>query len=285
MAPVRSSWRRGRTAARVIAVAGLALSLGACSQSTSLLTDLPGSADVPPQRVAESAAPSRSELEKATEYWGKEHAKSPRDGKAAINYARNLKAMDRKQEALGVLQSSYLYNAQNREYLSEFGRLALEQDQVQLAQQLLERADDPAKPDWRILSARGAALAKQGQYKAAIPFIERARAVAPTQSSVLSNLALAYAMDGQADKAEPLLRQAMAGEDSDPRVRQNLALVLRLQGKADEATRVAMGSDQPTLMPASLSVASGQPSRPMAPAMARDAAHAGWITTSSVPQR
>ncbi len=203
-----------------------------------------------------SAAPSRSELEKATEHWGKEHAKLPRDGKAAMNYAKNLKAMDRKAEALAVLQSSYMYNAQDREFLSEFGRLALDQDQAPLAQQLLERADDPAKPDWKVLSGRGAALAKQGKYKEAIPFFERAHLLVPTQASVMSNLALAYTMDGQANRAEPLLRQATAADEGDSRVRQNLALVLRLQGKADEAGRVAMGTDQQPVMSAPVSVVS-----------------------------
>lgn len=245
-------------------VAALVLSLGACSQSADLLVGGSTALETTAPKVAEGPVPTRSELEKATEYWGKEHAKSPRDGKAAINYARNLRELGRKPEALAALQSSYLYNAENREYLSEFGRLALEQDQPQLAQQLLERADDPANPDWKILSARGAALAKQGQYKAAIPLFERARDVAPAQSSVLSNLALAYTMDGHADRAEPLLRQAMAMQESDPRVRQNLALVLRLQGKTDESASVAMGVDyRPKAVPVSVAAATpvAQPAR------------------------
>ena len=261
---VQSSSRQGRgIAARAVVVAGLALALGACSQSTEQLL---GGSLTPPEaqtQMATSAAPSRSELEKATEHWGKEHAKSPRDGKAAVNYAMNLKAMDRKAEALAVLQSSYMYNAQDRAFLSEFGRLALDQGHAPLAQQLLERADDPAKPDWKILSARGAALAKQGKYKEAIPFFERAHLLVPTQASVMSNLALAYTMDGQANRAEPLLRQATAA-DEDPRVRQNLALVLRLQGKSDEAGRVAMSTDQQPMMSAPATVVSNslpQPAR------------------------
>lgn len=254
---VQSSSGQGRgIVARAVVVAGLALSLGACSQSADQLL---GGVLTPPEAstpAATSAAPTRSELEKATEHWGKQHAKSPRDGKAAINYAMNLKAMDRKAEALAVLQSSYMYNAQDREFLSEFGRLALDQDQAPLAQQLLERADDPAKPDWRILSARGAALAKQGKFKEAIPFIERAHLLVPAQASIMSNLALAYTMDGQANRAEPLLRRALAADDSDPRVRQNLALVLRLQGKSDEAGRVAMSMEHQPVMSAPVSVVS-----------------------------
>jgi Flp pilus assembly protein TadD len=262
---VQSSSGHGRVvAARALVVAGLALSLGACSQSAGELLSGAMTSPEAQTQVATSAAPSRSELEKATEHWGKEHAKSPRDGKAAINYAMNLKAMDRKAEALAVMQSSYLYNAQDRDFLSEFGRLALDQGHAPLAQQLLERADDPAKPDWKILSARGAALAKQGKYKEAIPFFERAHLLVPKQASVMSNLALAYTMDGQAQRAEPLLRQAAGADEGDPRVRQNLALVLRLQGKADEASRVAVNSDYQPMLPAPVSVVSSplpQPAR------------------------
>ncbi len=258
-------WRSRASAARVAMVAGLALSLGACSQSGNLLMSEP---EYPVPGESKAAEMPRSESEKATEHWGKEHAKQPRDGKLALNYARSLKALGRKAEALAVLQSAYLYNAQNREYLSEFGRLALDQGHAQMAQQLLERADDPAKPDWRTLSARGVALAQQGKYKEAIPFLERARTLAPSQPSVINNLALAYTMDGQATQAEPMLRQATASTDADPRVRQNLAMVLDLQGKADEAKRIAMGNDAPMPVAAPVSIAAA----PVAPAPARVAA-------------
>jgi len=226
---------------RAAMIAGLALPLAACSQSSGLLLGEPEVPAVSESRVAEMP---QAEAQKSAEHWAKEHAQQPRSGKAALSYARSLKALGQKSAALAALQSSYLYNAQDREYLSEFGRLALEQGHAPLAQQLLERADDPAKPDWRILSARGVALAQQGQYKAAIPFLERARALAPEQASVANNLALAYTMDGNADRAEPMLRQVTSA-GADPRVRQNLALVLRLQGKSDEAARVAMGNDLP----------------------------------------
>jgi tetratricopeptide (TPR) repeat protein len=118
---------------------------------------------------------------------------------------------------------------------SEYGRLALELDQFSTAQKLLEQADDPAKPDWKTISARGTVLAKQGKYNDAIPLFERALAVSPGQPSVLNNLALARAMDGHADKAESLLRQAAASGSDDPKITQNLSLVLGLQGKYDEA--------------------------------------------------
>lgn len=181
----------------------------------------------------------QTDLEKATEYWGKQYAANPGDANAVVSYAKNLKAMGRKKEALAVLQQSHRQHASNREHLSEYGRLALEFGQVSTAKQLLERADDPANPDWRVISARGTVLAREGHYKEAIATFERAQALAPGQASVLNNLAMAHALNGEAARAEVLLREAAEVEGTDARVRQNLALVLGVQGKYGEAKTVA----------------------------------------------
>jgi Flp pilus assembly protein TadD len=241
--------RRGGTIAALTA----SLMLGACGQSMQ-----PGAAgelisvtngQQPPRRAAQTQvtaqAPSQAQggvgndLLQATDYWGKAYAKSPRELEPALNYARNLKAMGEKRRALAVLQQASLYHGQSRELAGEYGRLALDLDQIMAAKQLLAIADDPGRPDWRVVSARGAVLAKEGNYDEAIPFFEKALALSPDQPSVLSNLALAQAMNGQPAKAESLLRQAAATDGNSPRIRQNLALVLGLQGKYDEAKLVA----------------------------------------------
>ena len=252
------------TAGRAIVMA-MTLSLGACAQlglgDIGLGDNGLGSKDKAAETAANDGKPEGpvSELQKATTYWGKEVAKNPKDGTATLNYARNLKAMGRKQDALGVLQAGYLYNAEKTEYVSEYGRLALDLGQISTAAQLLEKADDPTKPDWRVASARGTVLAKQGQYKESIPFYERAREMAPSQSSVLSNLAMAFAMDGQAAKAEELLRQAQqSGSAADPRVKQNLALVLQLQGKKAEAQQLTGEGEAQPAATASAAPATGQ---------------------------
>lgn len=220
------------------AALSMALLLGACAQSGENNFNL-GLANEKPQttNIATASAGARpeAELEKATAYWADEHNKNPRDPKAAIAFARNLKALGRKSQALAVMQTSYMHAPDDRDYLSEYGRLALEQGQVSTAGELLARADDPAKPDWRIVSARGTVLAKQGRYKDAITLYEKARTLAPDQASVVNNLAMAYTMDGQAQRGEQLLRQATSMGSTDPRVQQNLSLVMGLQGKSDTA--------------------------------------------------
>ena len=241
----------------LVATASLALMLGACAQDNTLNlgldTEKPKVADIATASANAGERPE-AELEKATAYWADQHSKNPRDPKAAIAYAKNLKALGRKSQALGVMQASYMFAPDDKEFLSEYGRLALEAGQVSTAGELLARADDPGKPDWKILSARGTVFAKQGRVKEAIDYFERARALAPQQASVLNNLAMAYTMDGQAAKGEELLRQAQSTGTADDRVKQNLALVMDLQskgaGKAGPAVAQAPQGADATSAPA-----------------------------------
>jgi Flp pilus assembly protein TadD len=227
--------------ARGIAVVALSLMASACSSlGDGSPLDLLAANDKPAEPVLapnEGGAP-QSELGKATEYWGKQYAKKPNDADAALAYAKNLKAQGNKSEAFAVLQQAAQINSDHKPLAAEYGRLALEFDRVSLAAQLLQFADDPVRPDWRVVSARGAALAKLGKYKDAVQQLERANTLAPDQPSVQNNLALAYAMSGDPAKAETLLRQAVARDGGSAKTKQNLALVLGLQGKYDEATSV-----------------------------------------------
>lgn len=222
----------------VIATLSMSLLLGACSASPSLLQDVVLKSDKTENTASVNTAP-QNELQKATIYWGKEYAKKPMDLQPAINYAKNLKALGEKQKALSVLEQASVYHANDTQLTSEYGRLALELNQVNIAGQLLAAADDPTKPDWRVVSARGTVLAKQGKYGDAIPFYERALTLAPDNPGIMNNLAMAHAMMGNPKKAEQILRQAAAAPSATPKVRENLALVLGLQGRYDESKSVA----------------------------------------------
>jgi Flp pilus assembly protein TadD len=132
-----------------------------------------------------------------------------------------------------------MIHTNNPELAGEYGRLALDLNQVNVANQLLAAADDPTRPDWRVISARGTVMAKQGKYSDAIPFYERALTLAPNNPGVMNNLAMAHAMMGDPKKAEEILRQAVASPGATPKMRENLALVLGLQGRYDESRSVA----------------------------------------------
>jgi Flp pilus assembly protein TadD len=220
--------------------------LGGCAQVAVPSFDLlgakesrPGDATTESAAITGDPADNRSELAKATEYWGEKYNKNPRDVEAALSYAKNLKAIGQKEQAMNVLQGVSMFAPADRRIASEYGRLALQMDQIGVAAQLLEAADDPSKPDWRVIMGRGTVLAKQGKYNESIPFYQRALALAPDQPSILNNLALAQTMNGNAAEGERLMRLAANGEGASPRVRQNLALVLGVSGKYDEAKQVA----------------------------------------------
>lgn len=221
-----------------LAALSACLLLGACSASTDLL---PSIAMKPDDSKTADAVPSspQNELQKATVYWGNEYTKKPTELRPALNYAKNLKALGEKEKALTVLQQVSLIHGNDPEVAGEYGRLALEMDQVGVANQMLTMADDPTKPDWRIVSARGTVMAKQGKYTEAIPFYERALTLSPNNPTVTNNLAMAYAMNGDPKKAEDLLRQALSASGATPKIRENLALVLGLQGRYDESKAVA----------------------------------------------
>lgn len=224
-----------------LAVLTAALMLGGCAQTNDLTgSNMLVASDEP--KAASTPEAGINELQKATTYWGQEYAKRPLEAEPALAYAKNLKALGEKSKALEILQRSFALHSDNREIAGEYGRLALDLGQVGTAGKLLAFAEDPAKPDWRIISARGTVYAKQGEFKSAIPFYERALALAPEESSLLNNLALAQAMSGDPKTAERLLRQASDKPSSDPtRIKQNLALVLGLQGRYQEAKSVTAG--------------------------------------------
>ena len=229
--------RPHRALARAIASLAVSLTLGACAETGDLLPNAKTALADDTQPAANAI--TQTELQKATVYWGQEFAKKPNDLNAGLSYARNLKAMGERHKALSVLQQTSVLHSNDPELAGEYGRLALDFDQVSLAAKLLEVADNPTKPDWKVISARGTVLAKQGQYKDAVPFYERALTLSQNQPSVLNNLALAYAMSGDAKKAEGLLREASGDGKGSPKIRQNLALVLGLQGKYNEAKELS----------------------------------------------
>jgi len=220
----------------LLMVAAASLGLGACAQGNSVASGLLAGTAKPADDKPQG---SKNELQRAIEYWGGEFQKKPQDPKIALSFARNLKAAGQQANAMQVLGQAHTLHPTDREIASEYGRLALANEKVAMADALLAFADDPTKPDWRVVSARGTVQAKTGDYPKAITFYERALAMAPTEASVLNNLALAYAANGESQRAEALLRTASAKGVDGAKIRQNLALVVGLQGRYGESEALA----------------------------------------------
>ena len=245
---------RFSTFLRIATLAAASIALSACAQiggpGDSAIFGLE---DEVPAPIADAGP---GQLDEALKYWGSKYSKEPSDKQAALNYAKNLKAAGHKEQAFRVLQQASIMHGDDREIASEYGRLALENNQIELAAKLLALADDPAMPDWRVVSGRGATLAKLGQYGPAVEMFQRAHELAPSNPSVLNNLAMAQAGNGDLKAAETLLRQAAQNPMARDKVMKNLALVLELQGRKNEAQALARGgpdalrrSLEPTALP------------------------------------
>ena len=156
----------------------------------------------------------------------------------ALGYARALKAIGSKEQALEVLKTSY-QTAPTGEVAAELGRLALDMGRLDIAKATLQVAEAQGVRDWKTLSALGTLRAKQNQHAEAQQYFLAALQLEPNAVSVINNLALSYALDNKVDRAEDLLRNAVREGHEDKRVRQNLALVLGIEGKYDEARKVA----------------------------------------------
>ena len=219
---------RRRMALAVLATTALATLLGGCMQT-----------GLPFARSAEAPKLSATDAIGAIAQWSAAYAQNPQDPKLVLGYAAALKNIGSRDKALEILMAGYHANQNNGEIAAELGRLALDMDRLDIAQQTLKVAEVQGVKDWKTLSAQGTLRAKQGRHAEAQQYYLAALEVQPDAVSVINNLALSYALDGKPNKAEELLRKAVASGTDDKRVRQNLALVLGLQGKFEEARKVA----------------------------------------------
>jgi Flp pilus assembly protein TadD len=227
MAQVQGQRPRRGIVLALLATTAIATVLGGCVQSGPL------------SRFSGEPKLAAADAIGAVAQWSAAYAKNPQDPKTALGYANALKAIGSRDRALDVLTTAYRANQDNGEIAAELGRLALDMNRLEVAQQTLKVAEAQGVKDWKTLSAQGTLRAKRGAHAEAQQYFLAALQEQPDAVSVINNLALSYALDGKADKSEELLRKAVAGGKGDKRVRQNLAMVLGLQGKFEEARQIA----------------------------------------------
>lgn len=233
MSDLRSCPPAPRRAARAggLVVAMVAIGLAGCKGVG--LSDVTGS--ISP--AAASADPGV--LRNQAEELGKRYERRPDDAKAAIAYAKALRAQDQQTQAVAVLQNAATRNPRDMELLAAYGKALADAGRFREAAAVLPRAHTPDRPNWSVLSTQGAVADQMGDNKLAQQYYEAALKIAPGEPSVLTNLGLSYALTKDLPRAETTLREAAAHPRADMRMRQNLALVLALQGKYEEAERVA----------------------------------------------
>jgi Flp pilus assembly protein TadD len=217
------------------AVVGLlALSTAGCKTTGDDITGSLGFASAP------KAAPhTEDDWRRELAIWGPRYRANTGDPEAAIAYARALRAIGQRAQAVAVLQQATIRNPHNMKLLGAYGRALADAGQLAEALDALGRAHTPDNPDWRILNAQGAVLDQMGRHLDAQRHYRAALNIKPNEPSVLSNLGLSYALEKRLKQAEDTLRTAVAQPNASPKVRQNLALVVGLEGRFAEAERIA----------------------------------------------
>src|SRR5215813_8808867 len=117
-------------------------------------------------------------------------------------------AVRRSAQGAGVLEQASIQHPKDRGLLGAYGRALAEVGNYKRALDVLDHANTPADPDWRILSAQGAALDQMGRHDEAQRYYATALRIAPDEPSVLSNLGLSYALSKDLVRAEATLRRA-----------------------------------------------------------------------------
>jgi Flp pilus assembly protein TadD len=220
-----------RRVALLCAVALIGLSTGGCLRK--------GSSDVTGSITSPGQGGSPESWRAAADEWGRRYDEKPGDKTVSLNYARALRMLDQRQQAVAVLEAAALKAPKDTEILAAYGKALVEVGQFKQAQEVLSRAHTPERPDWRILSAQGAVADQLGDHASAQQLYNSALKIQPNDPGVLSNLGLSYALARQLPQAEATLRRANEQPGADIRARQNLALVLGLQGKFGEAEMMA----------------------------------------------
>lgn len=222
----------------------LSLTMAGCLKSGAPATT--GSISSPTSTSAAELAARDASWRAYTENWGKRYDAAPGEKTASLNYARGLRGIGQRNQAVAVLQSAVTKSPNDLELLAAFGKALSEAGDLQRAQDVLARAHTPERPDWRVLSAQGAVADQLGDHQKAQTLYQTALRLKPNEPAILTNLGLSYALARQLPEAESVLRSAAKQPGADLKTRQNLALVLALQGKFKEAEDVARVDMTPT---------------------------------------
>lgn len=197
-----------------------------------------------PADVTGSITPSQEAYRKLAETWGKRYQSNPGDKMASLNYARALRGMDEKMQAVSVLEQAAARNPDDPDILAAYGKALVETGQLEQARGVLSRAHTPDMPNARVLSAQGVIADQSGDHAKAQELYRTALKRDPNDPVILTNLGLSLIISKQSGEAETILRRAVASPKADGRMRETLAFALAINGRRDEAVSV-LGVDLP----------------------------------------
>jgi Flp pilus assembly protein TadD len=180
-----------------------------------------------------------TDMRAAVDQLGQRYERNPGEKHTSLAYARALRSLDQRAQAVAVLQTAAIKAPTDSEILTAYGKALADAGRFKEAMDVLGRAHTPDRPNWRVLSTQGAILDQIGEHAAARQYYENALKIAPGEPTVLSNLGLSHALSKDLSQAEAVMAQAAAHPSADPRVRANYALVLALLGRFSESEAMA----------------------------------------------
>ena len=182
---------------------------------------------------------SETELNNLVNAQGSKYQRNPKDKGVGLYYASLLRMTGRDDQALAVMRQMVIFHPKDNDVLAAYGKALAATGNLLQALKVIDRAQRPDRPDWRLVSAKGAILDQLNRHDEARQMYRKALDIAPNEPSILSNLGMSYLLGNDLAAAETYLRKASQQPGADSRIRQNLALVIGLQGRFDEAEQIA----------------------------------------------
>ncbi|MEZ5871501.1 MAG: tetratricopeptide repeat protein [Nitratireductor sp.] len=216
-----------------VAVIAAALLVGGCARDTTT------TGSISSRSSGSISQMSAGQLDDLARKYSAKYERDPQDKTNGLAFASLLRMTGRDEQALAVMRKLVIFHPKDNDVLSAYGKALAGTGNFTEALGVIERAQKPDNPDWRLLSARGAILDQLEQPDEARAMYRQALDIQPNEPSVLSNLGMSYLLSNDLASAETYLRKANQQRGADSRVRQNLALVIGLQGRFDEAEKVA----------------------------------------------
>ncbi|PTW62837.1 Flp pilus assembly protein TadD [Breoghania corrubedonensis] len=204
------------------------------------------------QSSSASAVPGSGDARQQVERWGQRYESEPNEKANILGYADALRRNDQLDQATEVLRRGLIKQKKDREISAAYGKVLAQSGHFKEALNVIQQAQTPTQPDWRLMSAEAAIHDQLGDHQNARHLYTEALKIVPGEPSVLNNLAMSYVLDNDLTTAEKILRTAMAGGAKNTRIRQNLALVLGLQGRFAEAEQVASADLPPAEVKANM---------------------------------
>jgi Flp pilus assembly protein TadD len=215
----------------LVAVTVAALALGGCLKR--------GDADITGSINRQAATMTDAEKRTAADQLGRQYEARRGEKTTSMAYARLLRETGQAVQAISVMQTAAVQNPDDRDIALALGQALADGGRFAEANEVLQRAHSPDRPNWRVLSTQGAIADQTGNHQVAQGYYANALKIAPGEPVVLTNLALSYALSNRLSEAEQIMREVVAHPQATPRMRGNLALVLALQGRFKEAEQAA----------------------------------------------